>query len=54
MHYSKVLKLCDLFKKLDSKPADPFYAYQCMFNKVITCDIVLFGEEASYTDNVFC
>jgi hypothetical protein len=32
----KVLKLCDSFENLGSKPADLFYAYRCMSVEVIT------------------
>lgn len=32
----KVLKLCDSFETLGSKPADLFYAYRCMSVEVIT------------------
>ncbi|EDP48582.1 benzoate 4-monooxygenase cytochrome P450 [Aspergillus fumigatus A1163] len=33
---SRVLKLCDSFETLGSKPADLFYAYRCMSVEVIT------------------
>lgn len=43
----KVLKLCDSFKTLGSKPADLFYAYQCMSVEVITYKAALVNEECA-------
>jgi hypothetical protein len=45
---NKVLKLCDLFENLGSKPVDLFYAYRCMSVEVITCEVVgLVNEECA-------